>query len=596
MTVCSRLVGRLARLVALVVFLAAGLPATLTTAAPPLTAQAETPAPHIVVPAGFRASVLTWLPEDMKPTSLAYGPDGALYIASVTGPIYRLTDDGVLTPFTENLRFPLGIAWRGNELYFSSTTPEVTHGRVGILRDTNGDHKADDVRYIIDNLPIGAGARHLINGIAFGPDDKLYITNGSLNNTQRADDPRSATIQSYNPDGTIPADNPNPGSPVIATSLRNPYDLAFHPIDGTLFSSDNGRDDLGDNFPPEKLLHIIPGRDYGWPECFGINRGRCEGSQPPIAELDPHVAPSGMAFYTGNQFGPDYQNDLFLTLYGAGNPGQRPHFGRTLEHIELTRRGETYDARVRTFARGFERPVDVITAKSGGLLVADFGPTSGGTGLVYHIQRDPSANPFAPVPVPAGDNAPVYVGETGQTVAADFLEVWQGGGGLTMFGYPVSQEFIEDGKVVQYFERARFERQLVYQYQSPERAEMRVFLGLLGKELVAGRQNDGPFMPTGSFVDSEDRRYFPETAHSLAYGFKRYWDEHGGLTVFGFPISEEFTERNPDTGEEHTVQYFERARFEYHPELAGTPYEVLQGRLGAQIAAQRYPGLAPALP
>ena len=81
--------------------------------------------------------------------------------------------------------------------------------------------------------------------------------------------------------------------------------------------------------------------------------------------------------------------------------------------------------------------------------------------------------------------------------------------------------------------------------------------------------------------------FFPETKHTLAFGFKNFWQGNGALAVFGFPLTEEFNEVNADTGKVYTVQYFERQRFEYHPENAGTPYEVLLGRLGVAEAQQR---------
>lgn len=84
-----------------------------------------------------------------------------------------------------------------------------------------------------------------------------------------------------------------------------------------------------------------------------------------------------------------------------------------------------------------------------------------------------------------------------------------------------------------------------------------------------------------------DRRYFPETGHWLAAGFKHFWEANGGLPVFGYPLTEEFQEVNPDDGQVYTVQYFERARFEYHPEHRGTPFEVQLGRLGWQVTAGR---------
>jgi hypothetical protein len=175
--------------------------------------------------------------------------------------------------------------------------------------------------------------------------------------------------------------------------------------------------------------------------------------------------------------------------------------------------------------------------------------------------------------------------ETGHNLCGAFLRHWEQRGGLAIFGYPLSEEFQElsrqDGRVytVQYFERNRFE-------YHPELAgtPYEVLLGLLGNDLAAGRRAEGPFLPV---AQPPDAAYFPETGHTLRGAFRTYWERNGGLAIFGFPISEEFQEYNPADGRVYTVQYFERNRFEYHPELAGTPYEVLLGLLGSQTVDGR---------
>jgi hypothetical protein len=78
-------------------------------------------------------------------------------------------------------------------------------------------------------------------------------------------------------------------------------------------------------------------------------------------------------------------------------------------------------------------------------------------------------------------------------------------------------------------------------------------------------------------------QFFPETGHNLSGPFLDFWQTRGGLAIFGYPISEERTETSPQDGKEYIVQYFERARFELHPELAGTPYGVQLSQLGTLI-------------
>jgi len=187
----------------------------------------------------------------------------------------------------------------------------------------------------------------------------------------------------------------------------------------------------------------------------------------------------------------------------------------------------------------------------------------------------------------------IYFPQTGHHLSGDFLQAWLSHGGLMIFGYPISEPMTQDGMTVQYFERARFE------YHPENRGTPYVVLAtLLGNWATANRKNEDPFKPLPPqaadwFKNDPDRTFFPATGHTIAYGFRRYWLLHGGLYTFGYPISEEFSERNPDTGQVYTVQYFERARFEYHPENRGTEYEVLLGRLGAQYAASQGINTAP---
>ena len=174
---------------------------------------------------------------------------------------------------------------------------------------------------------------------------------------------------------------------------------------------------------------------------------------------------------------------------------------------------------------------------------------------------------------------------TGQAACGPFRRYWEARGGLTQFGYPISPPLQErnpdDGQeyTVQYFERARFEYHPEHQGTPHE-----VQLGLLGRAVTRGREGEPPFQP---IADPGDGRWVAATGHSLRFSFRAHWEATGGLAVYGYPISEEFQERNPDDGQTYTVQYFERARFEYHPEHQGTPHEVQLGLLGRQVFGRR---------
>ena len=183
----------------------------------------------------------------------------------------------------------------------------------------------------------------------------------------------------------------------------------------------------------------------------------------------------------------------------------------------------------------------------------------------------------SPLPALAAPST-VYFPETGHTLSDQFLTYWRHEGGLAIFGFPISEPLDQGGFKVQYFERARFELH-------PEFAgtPFEVELGLLGTVVTQERTQEDAFLRKPVLPDWQDttsRAYFPSTGHYLSYGFKTYWEKHGGLAIFGFPISEEFTENG------RTVQYFERARFEWWPEYQGTPYEVQLGLLGDRIAKQ----------
>lgn len=175
--------------------------------------------------------------------------------------------------------------------------------------------------------------------------------------------------------------------------------------------------------------------------------------------------------------------------------------------------------------------------------------------------------------------------ETGFTASGRFLAYWRSQGldlgdsgvsyreSLALFGFPISATFTErigEGAYeVQYFERARFE-------YHPEQSDPRyqVLLGQFGRIIHPADPSAAPL---------PDTTYFSATGHNLGGRFRDYWAANGGLAVFGLPLSEEFVESLD--GQAYRVQYFERARFEYHPENAA-PYDVLLGQFGRQLLSR----------
>src|SRR6478672_13807190 len=193
---------------------------------------------------------------------------------------------------------------------------------------------------------------------------------------------------------------------------------------------------------------------------------------------------------------------------------------------------------------------------------------------------------------PVGRDVQTFA-ETGKTVRGLFLDYWNAHGGLAQQGFPISEEIQEksdtDGKfyTVQYFERA------VMEYHPENSAPNNVLLSLLGNFLYKQKYPDGA--PSQEPNTSDGSVLFPETGHRVGGLFLDYWNSHGGLSQQGFPISDEFMEKNDLDGNTYRVQYFERAVFEYHPENA-KPYDVLLSQLGTLRYRARYPAPPVALP
>ncbi len=176
----------------------------------------------------------------------------------------------------------------------------------------------------------------------------------------------------------------------------------------------------------------------------------------------------------------------------------------------------------------------------------------------------------------ATTDASYYFAETGHTVKGAFLNYWEQNGGLMRQGYPLTDELNEvsdlDGKsyTVQYFERA------VFEYHPENQAPYNVLLSQLGTFRYKQKYPNGA---PSQAANPDSAITFPQTGKTLGGGFRHYWEQDGGLAQFGYPISNEFAEVSDLNAQTYTVQYFERAVFEYHPENR-PPYDVLLSQLG----------------
>lgn len=154
-----------------------------------------------------------------------------------------------------------------------------------------------------------------------------------------------------------------------------------------------------------------------------------------------------------------------------------------------------------------------------------------------------------------------------------FLTFWKNNGDVRILGLPFSQPFVDDrGLIVQYYERA------ILEWHPNNAPEYQVQLTLLGDTLVGNRpERSAPPVPC-----SGNCAFLEDTKHTLRGTFLEYWQANGGLAVFGFPLTEEFTEVNAGNGLSYTVQYFQRNRFELHNESLDPKYKVQLGRLGTE--------------
>lgn len=321
---------------------------------------------------------------------MALGPDGIVFVGSRgEGKVYALVDKGRKGKASEaiviarGLHWPNGVAFRDGSLYVAEI------GRV-LRYDDIASRLRNPPKPVVVNDSFLKKEHHGWKFIAFGPDGKLYVPIGAPCNVCLERDPRFAAIMRMNPDGS--------GLEIFARGIRNTVGFDWHPQTGELWFTDNGRDWLGDNRPPDELNRAPKaGMHFGFPYCHGKSlrdpvfgeQRPCSEFTPPELELGPHVASLGMRFYTGRMFPDRYRNQIFIAEHGSWNRSIPIGY-----RITIARFKEGGGLKYEVFAQGWlqgthswGRPVDVLVMPDGALLVSD-----DKAGVVYRISYKSSGS------------------------------------------------------------------------------------------------------------------------------------------------------------------------------------------------------------
>jgi glucose/arabinose dehydrogenase len=314
------------------------------------------------------------------PRFMAFSPDRVLFATIIDeGEVIALPDkdnngkaDKTVT-FVEGLSTPHGIDFHNGYLYIGETNQIVRFKYHGF------DSKPGKKEIVVPNLPTSG---HSTRTVRFGPHGKMYVSIGSSCNACVEKDERRAAILQFNPDGS--------GGKIFAKGLRNSVGMTWHPETKEMWATDNGRDWLGNDLPPEEINIVKMGNHYGWPYCYGDqipdpDYGKpdfCKKTTPPIFKMQAHSAPLGLTFYTGKLFPKEYWGDLFVAFHGSWNRTEPT--GYKVVRINMK---DGKPQGIEDFATGWlqgqrawGRPVDVFVGPDGSLYVSD-----DRGGIVYRI-------------------------------------------------------------------------------------------------------------------------------------------------------------------------------------------------------------------
>ena len=326
----------------------------------------------IFLPPGF--SISTYAENVPDARSMTISPGNILFVGSrEAGRVYAVIDrdkdfkaDEVIT-IAKGLTMPNGVALHDGDLYVAEVHRIIKYKDI-----ENHLHNPGEPEVVFDSLP--REKWHGWKFIRFGPDDKLYVPIGAPCNVCEPKDPSFATITRMNADGS--------GFEIYARGVRNSVGFDWQPGTNELWFTDNGRDMMGDNLPPDELNHAPhAGMHFGFPYLHGKNiydpeygtRADNITFTKPACELGPHVAALGMRFYTGKMFPAEYTNQIFIAEHGSWNRTEPIGY-----RVSLVKLHNSTSIGYEIFAQGWlqpnsilGRPVDIEIMPDGSLLISD---------------------------------------------------------------------------------------------------------------------------------------------------------------------------------------------------------------------------------
>jgi glucose/arabinose dehydrogenase len=347
-------------------------------------AQTDLPLTQLQGPPGFKIELLARVPNARqmalaeRPTDME-GSGPVLFVGSMRegkvfavplSPQWRAA--GPVQTIATDLNMPVGVAYRQGSLYVSAVNR--------ILRlDNIGQRLASPPAPVVVRGDLPTETHHGWKFIAFGPDGWLYLPVGAPCNICEPDPDRYATILRMKPDGSE--------LQTYARGVRNTVGFDWRPGTQELWFTDNGRDLLGDDVPPDELNRATqPGQHFGYPYChagtiadpeFGAKAGKgraCSDFTPPVQALGAHVAGLGMRFYTGTQFPPAYRGQVFIAEHGSWNRSKKSGYRVSLVTLDAQGKALRYEPFLTGWLQGekaWGRPADVLVLPDGSLLVSD---------------------------------------------------------------------------------------------------------------------------------------------------------------------------------------------------------------------------------